>query len=284
MHKLLANLVDETALPSVYDVRACLSIDVGGLVVSPEKVDVLRRLLSQYEECFAEPSVFNDHFIQVQNFLLTVVAELLSVDGMREEMTFNLSVCCPALLLAGDVSLLSEEVSHFTKLLLDLRRVTALEKSRMDRSFPSFLERFRNMASSVYINDACSAVEIFRVCNSVPMRQLFRYLMCLSESPLMPLSTGCVEVGQLSSDVTTSVCSSILSFLKSHSVRNYESVSGPLLEEVCESFGRFTATSELTENMLWDDVGVVATEEYRESLNDLIGYTAEGERAPSPEV
>ena len=203
---------------------------------------------------------------------------------MREEMTFHLSICCPALLLAGDISLLSEEVSHFTKLLLDLRRVTALEKSRMDRSFPSFLERFRNMASSVYINDACSAVEIFRVCNSVPMRQLFRYLMCLSESPLMPLSTGCVEVGQLSSDVTTSVCSSILSFLESHSVRNYESVRGPLLEEVCESFGRFTAMSELTENMLWDDVGVVATEEYRESLYDLIGYTAEGERAPSPEV
>ena len=75
-----------------------------------------------------------------------------------------------------------------------------------------------------------------------------------------------MEVGQLSSDVTTSVCSSILSFLRSHSVRNYESVSGPLLEEVCESFGRFTAMSELTENMLWDDVGVVATEEYRESL------------------
>ena len=220
--------MDETALPSVYDVRACLSIDVGGLVMSPEKVDVLRRLFSQYEECFAEPSVFNDHFIQVQNFLLTVVAELLRVDGMREEMTFHLSVCCPALLLAGDVSLLSEEVSHFTQLLLDLRRVTAL----VPGSFPSFLERIRNMASSVYINDACSAVEIFRVCNSVPMRQLFRYLMCLSESPLMPLSTGCVEVGQLSSDVTTSVCSSILSFLKSHSVRNYESVSGPLLEEV----------------------------------------------------
>ena len=121
--------MDETALPSVYDVRACLSIDVGGLVVSPEKEDVLRRLFSQYEECFAEPSVFSDHFIQVQNFLLTVVAELLSVDGMREEMTFHLSVCCPALLLAGDVSLLSEEVSHFTKLLLDLRRVTALEIS-----------------------------------------------------------------------------------------------------------------------------------------------------------
>ena len=156
---------------------------------------------------------------------------------MREEITFYLSVCCPALLLAGDASVLSEEVAQFTGLLMDLKRVTALEKARMDRSFPSFLERFRNLATSVSINDAGSAVEIFRVCNSIPMRQLFRYSMCLNESPLLPLATGCVEVAKLSSDVITSVCSSILSFFKSHSVRNYESVSGPLLEDVSSRSG-----------------------------------------------
>ena len=108
--------------------------------------------------------------------------------------------------------------------------------------------------------------------------------MCLNESPLLPLGTGCVEVGQLSSDVTTSVCSSILSFLKSHSVRNDESVSGLLLDEICEFFGRFTVLSEFTEDMLWDNVGVVAAEDYRQSLYQIIGFTAEAERAPSPEI
>ena len=108
--------------------------------------------------------------------------------------------------------------------------------------------------------------------------------MCLNESPLLPLGTGFVEVGQLSSDVTTSVCSSILSFFKSHSVRNYESVSGPMLYEVYESFGRLTVLPELTEDMLWDDVGVVAAEDYRQSLYELIGFTAEGGLVPSPEI
>ena len=80
--------------------------------------------------------------------------------GMKEEMIFHLSVCSPALLLAGDAVVVSEEVEHFIGLLTDLNRVTAVEKKRMDRSFPLFLERFRSLATSVSIDGAGSAVEI----------------------------------------------------------------------------------------------------------------------------
>ena len=108
--------------------------------------------------------------------------------------------------------------------------------------------------------------------------------MCLGETPVFPSGVRCASVGGLSSDVATSVCSSILSYLKTHSVRQFESVSGPLLQDVVESTGHFTDLADLTEEMLWDDVGVVAGEEYRQSLYDLIGFTADGERAASPEV
>ena len=68
-------------------------------------------------------------------------------------------------------------------------------------------------------------------------------------------------------------------------MRNYESVSGPLLDDVCESFRRrFTVLSELSEDMLRDDMGVVAAKDYRQSLYELIGFTVAGERAPSPEI
>ena len=84
----------------------------------------------------------------------------------------------------------------------------------------------------------------------------FRFLMCLGETYVFPAGVSCVSVGGLSSDVTTSVCSSILSYLRTHSIRLFETVSGPLLEEVTESIGHFTALADLTEEMLWDDVGV----------------------------
>ena len=106
----------------------------------------------------------------------------------------------------------------------------------------------------------------------------------LGRKSFIPGELSCVGVGELSSDVTTSVCSSILSYLEARHVRHLDIVSGPLVEDVMDSTGRLTALSELTENMLWDDVGMVADEEYRQSLYDLMGFTVGGERAPSPEV
>ena len=284
VHSLLSTLVDEADLPAVLDVRACLTVDVSGLVVSVEKVEALRGRFIAYTDCFTDPAVFDEQFLQIRNFILIAVEEILNSSGLREEMTFHLSVCCPALLLSGEVERLSEEVERFTGLLMDLGRITAAEKRRMDRGFPLFLERYRRLVVNVSIEDAGSAVEIFRVCDSAPVRRLFRYLMCLNESPLLPMGASCLEVGQLSSDVTTSVCSSIISYLRSHSVRNLESVSGPLLEEICESFGRLTVLSELSEDMLWNDVGVVAAEDYRASLYELMGFTMDGDRAASPEI
>ena len=180
--------------------------------------------------------------------------------------------------------MLLSEVEQFTGLLMDLRRIGLAEKRRMDGSFAAFLTTFRRNAVGMPVESASAAVHILRACESVSAQRLFRYLMCLGESSLLPASVSCVSVGELSSDVTTSVCSSILSYLEAHCIRHFESMSGPLLEDVVESTGRFTALADLTEEMLWDDVGVVADEDYRQSLYGLMGFTVEGERAASPEI
>ena len=39
-----------------------------------------------------------------------------------------------------------------------------------------------------------------------------------------------------------------------------------------------------TEGMLWDDVGIVAGEDYRLQLYASLGYDVTGERAASPEI
>ena len=284
VHTILSYVVEESDLPAVLDVRACLFIDLNGLVVSDAKLNSLREEFAAHLDCFERPDVFEGDVILVKDFMLMVVEEFLSVRGVKEEVTFHLSVCCPALLLSCDPDVLSAEVAQFTELLMELRRVTAVEKRRMDRSFPVFLDNYRRIATGVTSDSASSAVEILRACDGVSAQRLFRFLMCLNESPLLPLRTPCGSVGHLRSDITTSVCSSVLSFLKAHRIRRYESVSGPFLEEIAESFGRFTTLSDVTDDMLWDDVGVVAAEDYRQSLYELLGFTEEGERAPSPEI
>ena len=146
---------------------------------------------------------------------------------MKEDVTFYLSVCCPALLLSGgDEDLLLVEIENFTELLMELRRVTVAEKGRMDLSFPVFLANYRRLAAFTTLHSSSSAVHLLRACDTVAARRLFRYLMCLSESPMFPLNTSCINVGQLTRDTTTSVCASILSYLTTHCIKNFEKVNG----------------------------------------------------------
>ena len=284
IHSILSRVCDENELPAVTDVRACLEVEVASLVVSEVKLGALQDEFIVHSSCFDSPDVFEADVATVRSFFLVLVEEVLQIRGMKESVSFHLSVCCPAVLLCGDANVLASEVEQFTELLIDLRRISTSEKRQMDGSFRSFLTNFRRGATDVAVDSCSSAVDILRACDNLHSQRLFRFLMCLGGSPLFPGTLSCVGVGQLRANVTTSVCATILSFLKTHCVRQFESVSGPLVEEVVDAISRFTVLSELTEEMLWDDVGVVADEAYRQSLYELMGFTEEGERAPSPEV
>ena len=64
----------------------------------------------------------------------------------------------------------------------------------------------------------------------------------------------------------------------------YESVGGPLLDEVSEAIGRIVDLSDFTEVLLWDDIGIMANEDYRRHIYEQLGYEMNGERAMSPEI
>ena len=284
IRSILLRLFDDDELPAETNVRACLGVDVDSLVVSETKMAALRAEFLVHLGDFAETNAFDDHVAMVKSFFLVLVEDVLSCHGMREAVTYHLSLCCPAVLLSGETAVLTNEVEQFTELLMDLWRINVSEKRRLDGSFRAFLANYRRDATDAAIDSCSSAVDILRACDTVHSQRLFRLLMCLSGSPLFPANLSCASVGLLSGNVTTSVCASILSFLKSHCVRRFESVSGPLLEEVCDAMSRFTVLSEMTEDMLWDDVGIVADEAYRQDLYRLMGFTEERERAPSPEI
>ena len=240
IHSILSRLYDESELPAVTDVRACLGVDLDSLVVSEAKLGALREEFLVHLDCFAEPDAFEEHLAMMRSFLLVLVEEIMRTRGMKEAVTFHLNVCCPAVLLCGDADVLASEEEQFTELLIDLRRISMAEKRRMDGSFGSFVTNFRRGTTDVAVDSCSSAVDIPRACDSVHSQRLFRFLMCLGGSSLFPANLSCVGVGQLRANATTSVCASILSFLKTHCVRHFESVSGPLLEEVVDAMSRFT--------------------------------------------
>ena len=148
----------------------------------------------------------------------------------------------------------------------------------------SFVMNYRSLMSADVLATAGSEIDLLRACNSEATVRFLRFLLCLCECPKFPLETKCVQVGHLSSDVTSSVCATVLSYLKAHRLRVYESVGGPLLDEVSEAIGRIVDLSDFTEDLLWDDIGIIANEDYRRHIYELLGYEMNGERAMSPEI
>ena len=131
---------------------------------------------------------------------------------------------------------------------------------------------------------ASTELGLLRACVSEASVRFLRFLLCLCERPHFQLATKCIAVGQLSSDVTSGICASILRYLKALRVRNYESVSGLLLEEMVEASGRLVDIPGFIEEMLWDDIGMVGGEEYRAHLCERLGYIREGERSMSSQI
>ena len=281
---LLVYVVDESVLPPVTDVRAFLSLVVSGLELSGPKLEWLRGRFAVHSDDYANLAQFEEDLVRVQNFLLAVVDEVLNVKGLKDEVTFHLSICCPVILAEAEAELVVQEASRFTELLLELKRITSAERRRMDRDMPNFVAKYRSLVSPEVLATAGTEIDLFRACARESSVRFLRFLLCLCESPQFPLATKCVQVGHMSSDVTSSVCATVVSYLKAHRIRLYESVEGPLLDEVSEAVGRITDLSDFTEELLWDDIGIIANEDYRRHIYEQLGYEVDGERAMSPEI
>ena len=84
------------------NVRASLGISVSDLELSEAKMELLRGVLSVHSEYYANSAQYEEDLVLVQKFLLTVVEEVLTVKGLKGEVTFYLGICCPAVLESED--------------------------------------------------------------------------------------------------------------------------------------------------------------------------------------
>ena len=117
-------------------------------------------------------------------------------------------------------------------------------------------------------------VEMLQYSWTCGSQRLLQSVLRLVESVQCPTSAACDGIGRLSSDVTSRVCSVILSYLSAHRVCSYGTVSGP--KEILESHRRLVDLSDLSKGTLWDDIGIVAGEEYRLQLCSFVGYNLAG--------
>ena len=281
---LMMMLVEEEKLPSELDIRGWLFLNVESYEISEVKHQVLLDGFRCVDDQGSNAALYEEDLSLVPVFILTVVKTVINLPGVRDDLSFVRSVFSMPCLSFVAEDVLLDEIRIFTDVLVDLGRITRAEQGRMERGFLDFLVNIRRDPGLAGRTEGCSVIDLLRHCSSGGAQNLLRSVLCLDGGVQSRSSLCCDGFGQLSSDVTSCVCAVILAYLSANHIQSYDSVSGPLLEEVTESHRRLVNLAELDEGMLWDDIGIVAGEDYRLQLYAKLGYTLSGERAASPEI
>ena len=284
IRELMSTLVDDDRLPAASDTRSWLFVDVESYAISEFKQQVLIDSFLANNEVDVGGCLYDEVMSRVPVFILTVVKNVSALPGVRDDVSFVRSVfSLPSLIIVPEDVLLAE-IRVFTDLLVELGRISYSEQGQMERGFLEFISNYRRGSGATGSAMNLSVLDLLCYCTNRGAQNLLRSIFCLDGGIQSNNTLLCDGVGHLSSDVMSGVCAIIVSYLSSSSIRSYESVSGPLLDEVAESHRRLVDLNGLTESMLWDDIGIVAGEDYRLRLYSNLGYSINGERAASPEI
>ena len=280
----MTTLIDDDVLPAALDARAWFFMDVEGFAISEVKQQLLIDSFRAGDEMAEGGNLYDEDLSRVPVFILTVVKNILLLPGVRDDLSFVRWVfSLPSLNVLPKDALLSE-IRVFTNLLVELGRISLAEQGHMKRGFLEFISEFCRLFGASGSDVNLSVIDLLRCCRNRGSQDLLRSVFCLDGGLQNSNSLLCDGIGHLSDEITSGVCAVVHGYLAANHIRSYGSVSGPLLEEVIESHRRAVDLNELTENMLWDDIGIVAGEEYRLRLYSELGYSITGERAASPEI
>ena len=280
----MSTLIDDDRLPSTLDTRAWLFLDVESYAISEVKHQILIDNFQSSDDVDGSGYQYDENMSRVSVFILTVVKNVIALPGVRDDLSFVRGVfSLPSINIVPEDVLLAE-IRVFTDLLVELGRISYAEQGHMERGFLEFVSDFRRVFGASGSSVNLSVIDLLRCCRNRGSQNLLRSIFCLDGRPQNSNSLLCGGIGHLSDEVTSGVCVVVQGYLVANHIRSYGSVSGPLLEEIMESHRRVVDLNELTESMLWDDIGIVAGEEYRLRLYTELGYSITGERAASPEI
>ena len=182
---------------------------------------------------------------------------LLLVPELRDDLTFSLGTFSAQSLSYVDENDLLTEVRNFSNFLVEMDRISLSEQGQTEHGFLDFLFTYRREAGPAGTTANFSATDLLRCCTTRGSQRLLHSVFCLGGNVQSSSTTPCDGIGHLSTDVTSGVCAVILSYLVAHRVRRYGSVTGPKLNETMETHRRLVDLSELSEDTLWDDIGIV---------------------------
>ena len=268
----------------MYDYRTWFALDLDRLVPSAEKCQNFCAQFAVHRDFFDTDVSFNLCTQSAEAFIINVSSDLLLLPETPEEIANILGMLCPPTLLYREEEALLFEALVLTESLVELRGFSLIEQSHMERGFLGFVSNYRRSETPSEISEGSAVTNFFRACPNTGSLQIIQIPSCLCGVPQIRNKITCMGSGNLSYDITSSVFSTVLKYLVSQNIRSIDSIIEELLPEIVEANKRLMDSSDLTEESLWDDVGIVSGEKYRESIYARLVFLRSNERAASPEV
>ena len=175
----MTTLIDEDVLPAALDASAWLFVDVERFAISEVKQQLLIDSFRAGDEMAEGGNLYEKDLSRVPVFILTVVKNIISLPGVRDDLSFVRGVfSLPSVNVLPEDALLSE-IRVFTNLLVELSRISLAEQGHMERGFLEFVSDFRRLFGASGSNVNLSVIDLLRCCRNRGSQNLLRSIYFL---------------------------------------------------------------------------------------------------------
>ena len=190
----------------------------------------------------------------------------------------------PDMLMHANISEMEEIMGCYLETLERRGRLVATDRTPMLESFVQFLRQFRDDHGENYDLQTPESELWQYASRDAVLCRLMQISFCVSGSFNRVYNFVDFSLPQLSSENISSMIRTISSCCQSRGVRSLQSIPDGLVAESIDAVGRAIELGGVSMDDLWNEVGRLSTDDYRQSVYERIGLNLDGRRAASPEI
>ena len=264
VRQLFMLVVRPETLPNRFHLSAWLKVKLNDLSLDPSKRRELEMIFSETGEQYACRGDFNDGLGRVEEVLLSLALNCLDLGGVRDALCVAVSPFCPAQLLYA----LCADVEYFLDIMLAHGHVRLLDQSAFVVRYRCLLADFREAYPDFDTSETSGVVStLFRLAGGDELTcRLLNLVFCLCGSGSLHGSNWNVSYPLVGTARAESIFRTIKSWCVCRNVRSAASLSEALVTEVREVILEVPEAGGDVSDVIWNRVGRVAGQDYRNSL------------------
>ena len=277
-------VAEDSTVPESYELYRWTNFEIGSLRLSAGKESLMFKTFESHRSRYPCGGEFQHAVTVVEEFVITIAMNLLQLPQVSDRTNMALACWGPDMLMHANISEMEEIMGCFLETLERRGRLVATDRIPVLESFVRFIRQFRDDHGEGYDLQTHES-ELWQYgSKDAVLCRLMQISFCVSGSFNRVYNCVDFSLPQLSSENVSSMIRTILSWCQSRGVRSLHSIPNGLVAECIDAVVRAIELGGVSMDDLWDEVGMLSTDDYRESVYERMGLNPDGSRAASPEI